>query len=162
MDWLFGVIKKQVETTQMKKILILIIATIFMSFTLQKNEETFSLTIVVKDLRNSKGIVQFSLYNKNGTIPDEKFQKMFKKQRAKIINGASVVTFKNLLKGRYAVNMLHDENSNGKVDKGFMLPIEGVGFTNYKSIGLRNKPNFNKASFPVNSNITKHIQVIYF
>jgi uncharacterized protein (DUF2141 family) len=155
-----------------KKSLVLIIFTVYSMFAqadtakavpkTTPNTSNYSLTVKVAKLRNSKGVVQFSLYNKNGTIPDEKFQKMFKKQRAKIINGASVVTFKNLLKGRYAVNMLHDENSNGKVDKGFMLPIEGVGFTNYKSIGLRNKPNFNKASFPVNSNITKHIQVIYF
>jgi uncharacterized protein (DUF2141 family) len=129
---------------------------------IQKLSSNYSLTVKVAQLRNAKGVVQFALYNKKGTIPDEKYQKMFKKQRAKIVKGMSVFTFKNLPKGRYAVNILHDENSNGKVDKGFMLPIEGVGFSNYKSIGLRNRPNFNKASFAVNGNTTKQVKVIYF
>ncbi len=129
---------------------------------LQKASSSYSLTVKVAQLRNSKGVVQFALYNKDGTIPDEKYAKMFKKQRAKIVNGASVVTFTHLPKGRYAVNILHDENNNGKIDKGFMLPIEGVGFTNYKSIGLRNRPNFSKASFKVNANTTKQVKVIYF
>ncbi|HHD82878.1 MAG TPA: DUF2141 domain-containing protein, partial [Bacteroidetes bacterium] len=50
----------------------LIIAVLFLSFNLPTNEETYSLTIKVKDLRNSKGVVQFSIYNKDGSIPDEK------------------------------------------------------------------------------------------
>ena len=50
-------------------------------------------------------------------------------------------------KGNYAVNILHDENNNGKIDKGLILPKEGIGFSNYSSIGLTNRPNFKKANF---------------
>lgn len=46
---------------------------------------------------------------------------------------------------RYAVNILHDENANGKIDKGFILPKEGIGFSNYSSVGPMNRPNFSKA-----------------
>ena len=59
---------------------ILIITMTFLSFTKQSEDETFSLTIKVEHLKNSDGVVQFSLYNKKGTIPDEKFKKYYKKR----------------------------------------------------------------------------------
>ncbi len=147
--------------TQMKKIFILIIATIFMSFTLQKNEETFSLTISVKDLRNSKGVVQFAIYNQEGSIPDEKYKKYYKKSSVAINNNTATITFNDLPKGKYAINILHDENKNGEIDKKFILPKEGIGFSNYESIGMRNRPKFSKASFELYSDTEKVITVIY-
>ncbi len=47
------------------------------SFNNQKGE-TYSLTVEVNGLENSKGIVQFALYNKDGTIPDEDYKKCCK------------------------------------------------------------------------------------
>jgi len=124
--------------------------------------EGYSLTVKVDKLRNSKGVVQFSLYNKDGTIPDKKYTQYFRQLTGKIRNGSAVVTFAKLPIGRYAVNILHDENQNKKIDKGFMLPIEGVGFSNYQSIGLGNRPKFSKASFKFKTNTTKTVKVIYF
>lgn len=123
--------------------------------------ETYTLTVKVENLRNSKGVVQFALYNKDNSIPDEDYKKYYQLEKAKIVNGKSEITFKNLPKGKYAVNILHDENNNGKVDKGFLLPKEGIGFSNYQSIGLRNKPNFSKASFELNADKTIYVTVIY-
>lgn len=130
------------------------------SFKNQKGE-TYSLTVEVNGLQNSKGIVQFALYNKDGTIPDEHYKKCCKILKEKIQNGSSKVTFNNLPLGKYAVNILHDENENGEIDKGFILPIEGVGFSNYQSIGLTNRPNFSKASFELNSDKKIAVKVIY-
>lgn len=130
------------------------------SFNDQKGE-TYSLTVEVKDLQNSKGVVQFALYNKDGTIPDEDYKKCCKILKEKIQNGSSKVTFNNLTLGKYAVNILHDENENGEIDKGFILPIEGVGFSNYQSIGLTNRPNFSKASFTLDSDKKISIKIIY-
>ncbi len=124
--------------------------------------QVYSLKVSVKNLRNSKGVVQFTLYNKKGTLPDEHFKKYYKKIVVKIHNKSAQAIFTNLPKGRYAVNVLHDENANGKIDMGFFLPKEGIGFSNYKSIGLTNKPNFSKASFELNKNMSKTIKIIYF
>jgi len=77
------------------------------------------------------------------------------------VNGSSTITFKNIPSGKYAINILHDENKNGKIDKGFILPIEGIGFSNFQSIGLTNRPNFSKASFELNENKTINVKVIY-
>ncbi|HRG00272.1 MAG TPA: DUF2141 domain-containing protein [Bacteroidia bacterium] len=131
------------------------------SFNNQKGE-TYSLTVEVKELQNCKGVVQFALYNKDGTIPDEHYKKCCKILKEKIQNGTSKVTFSNLPVGKYAVNILHDENENGEIDKGFILPIEGVGFSNYQSIGLTNRPNFSKASFELSSDKKITVKVIYF
>ena len=125
------------------------------------NAETFSLTIEVKNLRNEKGVVQFALYNKDGSIPDEDYENYYKIVKGEIVNGSSTITFKNIPTGKYAVNILHDENKNGKIDKGFILPIEGIGFSNFQSIGLTNRPNFSKASFELKGNKTINVKVIY-
>jgi len=125
-------------------------------------DEKFTLKVSVDNLRDSRGVVQFTLYNRDGTIPDEKYQNLYKQHIKKITNSSAETIFGDLPKGRYAINILHDENSNGKIDKGFILPIEGVGFSNYNSIDIINKPNFKKASFKLNSNSKRAIKVIYF
>ena len=147
------------------KITIITLLAFALSLTLysfaKPNAETFSLTIDVKNLRNAKGIVQFALYNKDGSIPDEDYENYYKILKGEIIKGSSTITFKNIPSGKYAVNILHDENNNGKIDKGFILPIEGIGFSNFQSIGLTNRPNFSKASFELKENKTINVKVIY-
>jgi len=125
--------------------------------------DSYSLTIKTEGLENSKGSVVFALYDKEGTIPDQKFQKYYRKKSTIIIDEKSEITFNNLPKGLYAVTILHDENNNGKIDTKFMLPLpdEGVGFSNYDDFGLSNRPNFKKASFIVNNDTTVVIKVVY-
>ncbi|MDV2466331.1 DUF2141 domain-containing protein [Elizabethkingia anophelis] len=147
------------------KATIFIILTVGLCFFLcsfsENQAETYTLTVKVENLRNSKGVVQFALYNKDNSIPDEDYKKYYRLEKAKIVNGKSEITFKSLPQGRYAVNILHDENNNGKIDKGLLLPKEGIGFSNYQSIGLRNRPNFSKASFELNADKTIDVTVIY-
>jgi len=145
-----------------KKIVFVFIFITFVSFNKKDFEESYSITIKVNKLRNSKGVVQFALYNTEGSIPDEKYKRYYKKKVAPITKDSSTVVFTNLPEGKYAINILHDENENGKIDKGFMLPKEGIGFSNYQSIGIRNRPKFSKASFLLNSDTVKEIKVIYF
>lgn len=121
----------------------------------------YNLTVEVENLRNSKGVLLIALYDRDGSIPDEQYKNYFKMEKVTITNGAAQYTFSNLPKGNYAVNILHDENNNGKIDKGLILPKEGIGFSNYSSIGLTNRPNFKKASFEFNQNKTIKVKVIY-
>jgi len=126
-----------------------------------QEKESYDLTIIVENLRNSKGVLQFAIYNSKGSIPDEKFKQYYKKHAAIIINNTSQYTFSNLPKGYYAINILHDENENGKIDKKFILPKEGIGFSNYTSIGLTNRPKFEKAKFELSNNLKKNIKITY-
>lgn len=138
----------------------LLVIALLSSFSIQK-EETYSLTIDVSELRNSKGTVLFALYNREDAFPDEHYKKYFKKLTGKIVNGASSVTFENLQAGKYAVNILHDENNDGKIKKGLILPKEGIGFSNFESIGFSNRPKFSKASFNVQNNKKIKVTIIY-
>ena len=130
------------------------------SFSNQK-QETCSLTIDVSELRNSEGTVQFALYNREDAFPDEHYKKYFKKLTGKIVNGASTVTFENLPEGKYVVNILHDENNDGKIKKGIIFPKEGIGFSNFQSIGFSNRPTFSKASFNVLGDKKIKVNIIY-
>lgn len=93
-----------------------------------------SLTVSVNKLRNSNGNVLFALYNTEDAFPDEHYKKYYKILRGKIENGSSLVIFENLPPGKYAVNILHDENKDGKIQRRFILPLEGIGFSNFQSI----------------------------
>ena len=145
----------------MRVILLVVMSVFVLNIVAQTKTEEYSLTIEVENLRNSKGVLQVALYNKDGSIPDEYYKYYFKIEIAQIANGKSKITFKNLPKWKYAVNILHDENNNGKIDKGLILPKEGIGFSNYSSIGLTNRPNFKKASFDLFQDKEIKIKVIY-
>ncbi|HRP30316.1 MAG TPA: DUF2141 domain-containing protein [Ginsengibacter sp.] len=121
----------------------------------------YSLTVQAEGLRNSAGIVRFALYNKDETIPDEHFRNYFKLGSTTITDNKAEFTFTGLPEGNYAVSALHDENENWKIDKRFMKPKEGIGFSNIKSIGLSNRPNFKKASFSLSEDKKIVIKMIY-
>ena len=124
-------------------------------------KKSFVLTVEVTDLRNSKGVVQFALYNEEDAFPDEHYRKYYRKLTAKIVDEVSEITFENLPAGKYAVNILHDEDANGRIKKGVILPKEGIGFSNYQSIGITNRPAFQKASFELESDKKINIKIIY-
>jgi len=122
-----------------------------------------TLTVTIENLKNTNGTLIFSLYNSEGSLPDEKFKRYYKKKNVTIDDKIVKMTFSGLPEGHYAVTVLHDENNNGKIDKKFMLPLpkEGIGFSNYDDFGLSNKPNFKDASFNLNSDKTITVKVIY-
>ena len=125
------------------------------------DQQSHSLTVKVADLRNASGVVVFALYNKDGSIPDEKLKKYYKKEIVTINENSASTIFYNLPKGNYAVVVLHDENNNSKIDKKFIFPTEGIGFSNFQTINLSNRPSFSKASFLINENLIKNIKIIY-
>jgi len=59
------------------------------------------------------------------------------------------------------LNILHDEDKDGKIKKGIILPKEGIGFSNYQTIGFSNRPTFTKASFKLNGDKEMLIKIIY-
>jgi uncharacterized protein (DUF2141 family) len=128
------------------------------SFTTQ---DGFTLKVKVYDLKNSDGQAVIMLYNKDGSIPDKTFTHFYKKKVVKIDNKTAYVEFYNIPKGKYAINFFHDENSNNKLDKGWMVPKEGFGLSNFKKVSLFNKPNFKRASFMLNQDKLVKIKTIY-
>ena len=135
---------------------------IFLSALLYASEGKYTLTVEANGFKNNKGEVQFSLYNKEGTIPDKDLNLYYLKKRVKVKNGHAQAVFKNLPEGKYAVSLYHDENNNGKIDKGLIMPEEGVGLSNFETINFFHLPNFKTASFMLSSNKTLKMKVINF
>jgi len=144
----------------MKKVIFIMIV-LFSFISVMGNEVGYSLTVRVDSLCNSKGVVRYSLYNVDGSLPDENFEKYYRQLDCRIVNGTASITFKNLPKGEYAVNVLHDEDSNGKIKMGWVLPTEGIGFSNMKSINPMNRPSFEKAKFVLDKDKTIDVKIIY-
>jgi len=142
---------------------IVYLSVLFSVFLINTKTGSYSLTIKTNGLENSKGSVIFALYNKEGSLPDQKFKEYYKKENVGIINKNAEVTFNNLPPGLYAVTLLHDENKNKKLDRKFLTPLpkEGLGFSNYKDFGLSNRPNFKKARFNLDKDTIITINVIY-
>ena len=66
---------------------------------------------------------------------------------AKIADRRAVCEFTAVMPGTYAVSVVHDENSNGKLDTNFIgMPREGVGASN-DAKGHMGPPKFSAASF---------------
>ena len=139
-------------------IAVILSASLFQSFS---SEKTYTLKVKVYDLQNSKGNVVVMIYNKDGSIPDKTFTHYYKKKVVKINHKEAYVEFKNLLIGQYAINMFHDENKNGKLDKGWAKPKEGFGLSNFKKVSIFNRPNFKKASFVFDKDTLVQIKTIY-
>jgi uncharacterized protein (DUF2141 family) len=68
-------------------------------------------------------------------------------QRLKLDGNEAVLRF-TLPAGTYAVQVMHDENDNGKLDSKFMgIPTEGYGFSNNPQV-LR-RAHFSEAKFDI-------------
>ncbi len=146
----------------MKKTLIMgiaILALLLQSFSVEKKHK---LIVKVYDLQNSKGSVVVMIYNKEGSIPDKHMDNYYLKKIVPVANKTAEVSFDDLPEGRYAVSIFHDENNNRKLDKGWMLPKEGVGLSKFKKVNLFHKPNFKKASFVLKKDTIININTIYF
>lgn len=62
----------------MKKLLSTFFLILLSSYS--QGQESYSLTVKVSELRNSTGVVLFVLYNKDGSIPDDKLKKYYRKE----------------------------------------------------------------------------------
>ncbi|MES2702234.1 MAG: DUF2141 domain-containing protein [Bacteroidota bacterium] len=120
-----------------------IIAVVFQSFTRPVANGT--VTVEVVNLKNSKGVVLVSLFNDSKSFPKEA-TKAVGKGKVEIQNGKATISFSNLPFGTYAAAILHDENSNLKMDFNMVgMPKEGYGFSN-DAKGKLGPPAFDKAA----------------
>jgi uncharacterized protein (DUF2141 family) len=86
------------------------------------------LIIVVDGVRNDKGDVELTVYDKPKEWPNGKSLVDLTEDARR---GAVIFTIRNLPPGTYGITAFHDENSNGKLDTNFFgFPLEGFAFSN--------------------------------
>lgn len=109
-------------------------------------------TIIVNitDLKKPVGMLGISLHNSKKGFPGKHDQAVANLAK-KITGTAEQVVFENIPHGSYAISVVHDENSNGKLDKNFIgIPKEGVGVSNNPKIGIGG-PKFDPCAFILNT-----------
>jgi uncharacterized protein (DUF2141 family) len=74
------------------------------------------LNIRVSGLRNSKGVVGAAVFQSPRGWPED-HHNAYRRGAAPIAGAEAMIEFKHLPAGRYAVVVLHDENSNEKLDR---------------------------------------------
>ena len=110
------------------------------------------LTIKVVGARNAKGKIGVALFQGPEGFP-ENASAAFRSEQATIDSQtmSAEVVFRDVPQGVYAVSVLHDENMNGKLDKGlFGIPQEGYGASNNPEKKMR-APHFDEAKFSLSA-----------
>lgn len=100
-------------------------------------EETYSITITVKNIRNKDGVIRFKFYNDTTRFPhDFGFLKVVV-PKTEMTGDSLRVTYHGFRSQHMAIALLDDENDNVKLDFGWFLPKEGHAFSDYYHSSLR-------------------------
>lgn len=114
--------------------------------------DTANVELTITGLRSTKGLVHLcmtanpALLNKCDKDPNAR-------KLSLAATKATKIELTGLAPGTYAVALLHDENSNSKMDTMLGMPREGFGFSRNPAIRL-GPPKFVDASFKVEAGVT--------
>ena len=115
-------------------------------------------------LRNSKGNISCVLFHesKANSFPKKK-ENAQKIQRVPVVEKNSECLFSDIEKGVYAIILIHDENSNKKMDYNFLgINKEGYGASQNK-LNTFSPPNFKDNAFEFDgvNNLNLEIKLRY-
>ena len=96
-----------------------------------------TLKVRIEGIRAPEGTIRLGFYNSEAQWKTEKSNFQRAQGKGQLRNGVLEFTFKDILPGEYAVAIADDENDNGEMDWGWLLPKEGFGFSNYELTGVR-------------------------
>jgi uncharacterized protein (DUF2141 family) len=118
-----------------------------------------NLSVVVDGIRNFNGRISIGLFKQGEGENLERAEDVYKGTRVQINEFAQAkFVFYNIPNGNYALSVLHDENSNNVMDKGFFgIPLEGYAFSNNVKPLMRSA-TFNEAGFSI-YNVDKNISI---
>lgn len=100
----------------------------------------------IENLRNQEGMIGIALFTTDKGFPS-KPEKAYASTGLELKEGSTCLMLENIPYGNYALSILHDENSNQKMDKTFIgIPKEGFGTSNNPKISY-GPPDFEESEF---------------
>jgi uncharacterized protein (DUF2141 family) len=106
--------------------------------------QSSQLKVEIDGLKNQRGQVCLSLFASSRGFPSN-VDKALQNRCVAITAKPLSITFENLQPGSYAVAVLHDTNSDNKVNRNVLgIPVEGFGFSGNPLIRT-GPPKFNDA-----------------
>jgi uncharacterized protein (DUF2141 family) len=119
------------------------------------------LTLGVEGLRSTRGMLQVCLTRLPDHFPDCTGDPD-KRHYSVPATQATGVALADLPPGDYAIAIIHDENSNHKLDTFMGIPREGVGFSENPPLHF-GPPSFRSARFTVaGSPVRQDVKIKYF
>lgn len=115
--------------------------------------KTHTLVVTVKNVGSNKGRVVGYLFDSKDTWLDYKRAALVTSSEAK--PGIVTLTFEKVpVSARYSLSVYHDENDNGVMDVGSLIPMpaEPVGASNHSGSSM---PRFYDCSFRLKANPTQ-------
>jgi uncharacterized protein (DUF2141 family) len=106
-----------------------------------------AIEIHIEGLRNTQGIVRLCLTRNEAHFPDCNGDPAAIKRSIPAARAAQV-RIEGAAPGSYALAVIHDENSNGRLDRFMAIPREGFGFSRNPRIRM-GPPRFDEVRFDV-------------
>lgn len=131
-------------------------------FSLLEAENSYSLTVVINNVRNKDGRIQLDLYKNQSEFEarmSDKTRRVYL-YKSKMVDNTLTHVYKNVAGDVYGVAILDDENKNGKMDYGWFLPSEGFGFGEYWHTKW-STPIFDNFKFTLRSDKTITVKAKY-
>ena len=107
-----------------------------------------SITVDVTGLRNAKGTVWLCMSANPKLFPEGCDKDPNRRSVSIKASDPGTLVIRDVMPGRYAIVLLHDENGNRKMDKTLFLPKEGFGFSRDAPVKM-SAPKFEAAAFDV-------------
>jgi uncharacterized protein (DUF2141 family) len=103
------------------------------------------LKVTISNIQEDKGNIRLGLYKDAATFPIT--GKQYKGYEFAVKNHKASIEIHHIPPGKYAIAVLHDVNSNQKMDKNILgIPLEPYGFSN-NARATFSAPTFESASF---------------
>jgi uncharacterized protein (DUF2141 family) len=114
-----------------------------------KSNTDCTLSVQFNNIRSKEGKLYIFIYNYENQYPDNPYR-YYEVRKNQIRNSKLLVNIPKLEKGKYALSILDDENSNDDLDMFLGIPTEGYAFSNNVKPFL-SMPNYHDLLFEVNS-----------
>lgn len=105
--------------------------------------------VEVQNLRNTNGVVRLCLTRNPAHFPNCD-RDPAAVSRTVPARTAGSIRFQGLTPGTYALGVIHDENSNGRLDTFMAIPREGFGFSRNPRLRM-GPPRYDEVRFTISS-----------
>ncbi|MBU3928572.1 MAG: DUF2141 domain-containing protein [Bacteroidetes bacterium] len=141
-----------------KKNTLLFFAAFILAFGLQAQKQ-FTLTLNITQIEIRKAPLIIGLY-----MDEEGFKSKYAFDSLVVVPDKEniLVSFKQVPAGNYAIALFQDVDGSGKLTlKGFGIPDEPVGISNYPLPGIPQPPKFKKAAFEITKDTLLTIPLMF-
>ena len=122
---------------RINRFLFLVFATVICFIGFGESLTAQTLQVRVEGIRAPEGTIRLGFYDSEAQWKTEKSSFQRAAPKTNLANGVVEFSISDVKAGEYAVAIADDENDNGEMDWGWILPKEGFGFSNYELKGIR-------------------------